>query len=311
MRRRQKIIVLAVVVAAILVVAGWYLHRQTFALLQPRGPIAEKERNLIIFAALLSLVVVIPVFSMAIFIAWKYRESNTKATYSPDFDRSRIAETVWWVLPGVLITILSVVAWNSSHALDPYRPLSSSVQPVDVQVVALDWKWLFIYPQYNLASVNQLDIPVNTPINFEITSDAPMNSFWIPQLSGQIYAMPGMSTQLHLAASKAGSYNGYSANISGVGFAGMTFKTDATSRSDFNTWVRKTSTMPDQLTMDSYSRLAKPSQDNPPSFYSSVQHNLYTTIIYKYMAPGSAGGGSSMTGTNASTMVHAMPGMSM
>jgi cytochrome o ubiquinol oxidase subunit 2 len=311
MRKRQKFIVLGLVVIAILVLAGWYLHGQTVALLQPRGPIAEKERNLIIFAALLSLVVVIPVFSMAIFIAWKYRESNTEATYTPEFDHSRVAETIWWIIPTILITILSVVAWNSSHTLDPYRPLSSTVQPLDVQVVALDWKWLFIYPQLNLASVNELEMPVNTPVNFEITSDAPMNSFWIPQLSGQIYAMPGMSTQLHVLASKVGSYDGYSANISGVGFAGMRFQANATKRASFNNWVRSTSSITHPLTLSTYKQLDKPSQDVQPTFYSSVDHNLYTTIIAKYLAPTAHSDGGSVTSNNGNALVHAMPGMSM
>jgi cytochrome o ubiquinol oxidase subunit 2 len=311
MRKRQKFITLALVALAILVVAGWYLHRTNIPLLEPRGPIAEKERNLIIFAAILSLFVVVPVFSMTIFIAWKYRESNTKATYSPEFDKSRVFETIWWVLPTVLITILSVVAWNSSHALDPYKPLVSSVQPIDVQVVALDWKWLFIYPQQNIASVNLLEIPVNTPINFEITSDAPMNSFWIPQLSGQIYAMPGMSTQLHLAASKPGAYNGYSSNISGIGFAGMTFTTAATSPADFSNWVGKTDRETSHLTLASYKQLAKPSEDNPARSYSGVDRNLYTTIINKYNVPSnSMKGGSSATNNNAKAMTN-MSGMSM
>jgi cytochrome o ubiquinol oxidase subunit 2 len=313
MRKRRKFIALALVVLAILVVAGWYLHRTNIPLLEPRGPIAEKERNLILFAAGLSLFVVIPVFSMAIFIAWKYRESNTEATYSPDFDRSRVAEAIWWIIPSVLITILSVVAWNSSHTLDPYRPLSSKVPPLNVEVVALDWKWLFIYPNQDIASVNQLEIPVNTPISFEITSDAPMNSFWIPQLSGQIYAMPGMSTQLHLLASKAGSYNGYSANISGVGFAGMNFKTDAVSQSQFNEWMRTTSHQPNQLNLAAYNQLVRPTQDNPVSYYSSVDNNLYTTVINKYMLPPSYSqkSNTSMTNNNANGLMYNMSGMSM
>src|SRR5580700_6543193 len=146
MRKKHILVLVGLIVVAVLVVAGWYLHHTNIPILEPRGPIAEKERNLILFAAGLSLVVVLPVFSMAIYIAWKYRESNTDAKYTPDFDHSRAAETTWWLIPTVLISILSVVAWNSSHTLDPYRPLVSNVPPLDVQVVALDWKWLFIYP---------------------------------------------------------------------------------------------------------------------------------------------------------------------
>jgi cytochrome o ubiquinol oxidase subunit 2 len=311
MRRRRRFIILALFVLGTLVLAGWYLHHTNIPLLETRGPIAEKERNLIIFASLLSLVVVIPVFAMAIFIAWRYRESNTKATYSPDFDHSRVAETIWWVVPGILITILSVVAWNSSHTLDPYRPLSSKVTPINVQVVALDWKWLFIYPRQDIASVNLLEFPVNTPVNFEITSDAPMNSFWVPQLSGQIYAMPGMSTQLHFAASSKGDFNGFSSNISGVGFSGMTFIARSTSRSQFNNWIRATRLAPHQLSLAAYKGLSQPSQYNPVSYYSSVEHNLYTTIIAKYLVPSSNQNSAPASDGGMSTMTQGMSGMAM
>ena len=180
-----------------------------------------------IFAALLSLVVVIPVFAMTIYIVWRYRESNQKAKYSPDWDHNSKVETIWWLIPTLLIVVLSVVTWNSSHSLDPFKPIKSSVKPLRVQVIALQWKWLFIYPEQGVASTNILELPVDRPINFEVTADAPMNSFWIPQLGGQIYAMAGMSTQLHLMASEAGTYAGASANLSGKGFAKMKFDTKA------------------------------------------------------------------------------------
>lgn len=302
-------------ILVILIVAGWYLHRTNIPILEPRGPIADKERNLILFAAFLSLFVVVPVFTMAIFIAWKYRESNTKATYAPEFDHSRLFETIWWLIPAVLIGILSVVAWNSSHTLSPYLPLNSDVQPLTVDVVSLDWKWLFIYPNQGIASVNRLMIPVNTPIDFNLTSDAPMNSFWIPQLSGQIYCMPGMSTQLHLAASKVGSYNGFSANISGVGFSGMTFKADAVSNAQFDNWMQTTSWAPSHLTLAAYSKLAKPSENNPVTYYSSVDPSLYNAIIDKYIEPSSSSSsgnsGSSTTQNNSSGLMYNMSGMSM
>src|SRR5580700_9838221 len=197
MNKKFRVTALIVVILGFLSVAGWYLHHTNIPVLEPKGPVGLQERNLLFFGAALSLVVVIPVFTMLFFITWKYREGNTKAKYSPDFDHSRIAETIWWLIPAVLITILSVVGWNSSHTLDPYRPLSSKTPQMTIQVVALDWKWLFIYPQQHIATVNMVQFPKNTPINFEITSDSVMNSFWIPQLGGQIYSMPGMSTQLH------------------------------------------------------------------------------------------------------------------
>jgi cytochrome o ubiquinol oxidase subunit II len=262
-----------------------YFQVHSLVIFNPHGVIAQKERGLIIFALLLSLIVIVPVFTMLFLIAWKYRASNTKAKYSPEFDHSRIAETTWWTIPSVLILILSIVTWNSSHALDPYRPLNASVKPLLVQVVALDWKWLFIYPQQNLASVNLVELPVNTPVTFQITADAPMNSFWIPQLGGQVYAMPGMSTELHLEANKAGDYAGSSANISGSGFADMKFTARAVSANDFGSWSQAVKQAPSHLMASTYAQLAKPSRANPVAYYSNVQNNLYNNTVMKFMMP--------------------------
>jgi len=181
----------------VLLVAG-YLHGHSIAVLNPQGFIANKERGLIVTITLLMLIVVIPVFALTFAIAWKYREGNTAARYSPEWDHNRWVEAVWWAVPLVLITVISMISWSSSHELDPFRPLRSANPPITIQVVALQWKWLFIYPDQNIATVNFVQFPANTPVDFQITSDAPMNSFWIPQLGGQIYAMAGMSTQLHL-----------------------------------------------------------------------------------------------------------------
>lgn len=282
----KKIKLLLPVVIALCLLAGgvWYLRDVNFALLNPKGSIAHQERQLILFASLLSLVVVVPVFALLFGIIWRYRADNKKAVYKPDWDGSKTLETIWWLVPSILIVILSVVTWNSSHKLDPYKPLQSSVKPLKVQVVALDWKWLFIYPEQNIASVNFLEVPTNTPINFEITSDAPMNSLWIPQLGGQIYAMPGMSTALHLEADTVGDYRGYSANISGKGFAGMNFTTRAVERGDFDQWVESARRSPLALSQDAYDKLAKPSENNKPTTYSAIQSGLYDTIVMKYMA---------------------------
>ena len=278
------ILIIGLGLAAVAVVAV-YVHSANLAVLNPKGPVAAKERDLIIFAGLLSLVVVIPVFTITALIAWRYREGNTKAKYSPELDRNRIAETIWWLIPSTLILILSVVAWNSSHQLDPYQPLSSTKPPLTIQVVALDWKWLFIYPQQNIATVNYVRFPTGTPVSFQITADAPMNSFWIPQLGGQIYAMPGMTTQLHLMASGNGSYRGSSANISGAGFAGMDFTATSSSQADFDRWVQSVRQAPASLNYSSYSKLAAPSSDQPVAYYSSENSNLFDTIINKYMLP--------------------------
>jgi cytochrome o ubiquinol oxidase subunit II len=183
--------------------------------------------------------------------------------------------------------ILSVIIWKSSHDLDPFKPLDSTKEPLTVQVVALQWKWLFIYPEQDIATVNTLRIPENTPINFQITADAPMNSFWIPSLGGQIYAMPGMMTKLHLDGTVQGVYEGSSANISGEGFSSMRFKTHVDSLETFNHWVDQTVKREGKdLTTEVYDELAEPSRDVLPIYYKSRDPSLYDKIIMKYMTPG-------------------------
>ncbi|HSX31472.1 MAG TPA: COX aromatic rich motif-containing protein [Candidatus Saccharimonadales bacterium] len=281
-------------VAGIVAVTVWYLRRYSIPVLQPAGEIGAKERNLIVFCALISGVIVIPVFGMLGYVAWKYRESNKRAKYSPELEGSALAETIWWLVPTALLTVISVVNWRSSYALDPFKPLNSSQPTLHVQVVALDWKWLFIYPGQHVASVSQAAIPANTPVDFEITSDTVMSSFWAPQLGGQMYAMPGMSTELNLQADRVGDYRGVAANISGKGFAGMEFDIKAMSAQGFSDWIRAAKQSPAALTDGMYARLARPSTDNPPTYYASVAPGLYDTIVMKYMMP--MGGNTNTTG---------------
>jgi cytochrome o ubiquinol oxidase subunit 2 len=232
------------------------------------------------------LIVVIPVFILTGYIAIKYREGNKSARYSPDFDHSPLVEGLWWAIPFIIIAILSVMAWNSSHSLDPFKPITSDKEPLKIQVVAMQWKWLFIYPEQGIASVNMAHLPVDRPVNFEITSDAPMNSFWIPQLGGQIYAMAGMRTKLHLIADTPGYYHGQSANISGSGFAGMTFTARACQPPDFEKWLAEVKNSSQDLTMANYDQLAEPSKNNPASYYSQADDGLFDAVIAKYMSPG-------------------------
>jgi cytochrome o ubiquinol oxidase subunit 2 len=250
----------------LLIISGIFFSHVNIPVLQPAGVIGKKERNLIYISLLLSVIVVVPVFVMLFSFAWKYRESNTQAQYSPEFNSSRKLELIWWGVPFAIISILSIITWNSSHDLDPYKSINAAARPLNIQVVALQWKWLFIYPQQNIASVNFMQIPTKTPVNFEITSDAPMNSFWIPQLGGQIYAMPGMSTHLSLMAGKDGNYIGKSANISGKGFAGMTFTARAGSQKSFNDWVANTYSTNRPLSLQAYDTLTKPSENNPAAY---------------------------------------------
>jgi cytochrome o ubiquinol oxidase subunit 2 len=231
------------------------------------------------------LTVVVPVLVLTVVICCKYRAGNKKAKYHPEWDNSWALELVWWGFPCVIVALLSVLTFKSCLDLDPFKPLVSDVKPLRIQVVALQWKWLFIYPEQKIATINFVQFPEKTPINFDITADAPMNSFWIPQLGGQIYAMPGMNTKLHLIADEAGSYRGSSSNISGNGFAGMIFTAKASSEAEFNAWARSVRKDSKDLTLDLYDKIALPTEYDPVSFYSLKDEALYDSIIMKYMMP--------------------------
>ena len=277
----RLLLVLDVLLLVALIVYGRHLNFNV-QVLNPKGTIASQERRLIFEAAALMLIVVIPVYIMTFFIAYKYREGNKKAKYSPELDGNRKIEITWWAIPGLIIAILAVITFKSSHELDPFKKISSSTKPLTVQVVALDWKWLFIYPQQNVASVNFVQFPVGTPVNFEITADAPMNSFWIPQLGGQIYAMSGMATQLNLEADHTGDYRGNSANISGRGFSSMNFTARASSQADFDSWVSTARQSEDSLNVTTYTKLAKPSTLNMPVLYCSAEPGLFNSVLTKF-----------------------------
>lgn len=286
MGKRYTGLILVILLIAASAVSVWLLRDTSMAVLDPRGAIGVHQRDLIVIAFALMLIVVIPVFALTFFIAWRYRAGNTKAKYTPNWDHHRVAESIWWGLPMAIILILGVIAWKSSHELDPYRSLDSAVKPVTIQVVALQWKWLFIYPEQKVASVNFVQFPEHTPVNFVITADAPMNSFWIPSLGGQVYAMSGMETKLHLIANETGDFNGSSANISGEGFSGMTFVARSSNQSDFDNWVYTARQSDTPLDRPVYDELAKQSHDNPVKTYSSVDTGLFGGIIDKYMMPG-------------------------
>ncbi len=259
---------------------------KNMGILDPKGVIASEEKELIIISVLLMLVVVIPVYLLTIVFTWKYRSTNLHEKYSPTEDHNSLEEFIWWAIPCVIIVVLGSITWTSTHRLDPYRPLDSDVKPVTIQVVALNWKWLFIYPEQGIATVGYVEIPEKTPINFEITADAPMNSFWIPQLAGQIYAMSGMNTKLHVMADEVGIYKGLSANFSGDGFSEMKFTVRSVPESTFNSWVSNTKTeSPNILLTDDYAQLARPSRNNTEKSFRLVKEGLYNDIIMKYMMP--------------------------
>ena len=253
------------------------------SVLDPKGQIAADEKSLIITATLLMLVVVVPVIFLTLYFAWKYRETNTEATYTPNWSYSHRIEAVVWAVPCAIILVLGTITWKTTHSLDPYKPLESTVKPITIDVVSLDWKWLFIYPDQHIATVNEVAFPANTPVNFRITSDTVMNVFFIPQLGSQIYAMAGMQTQVNLIADTEGVYDGLSTNFSGAGFPDMKFKAHATSQADFDAWVAKVKASPKHLGLDNYNDLAKPSEKDPVQYFSDVQPVLYAAVLDKYM----------------------------
>ena len=255
------------------------------AVLNPKGIIGLKQRDLMYIAISLMLIVVVPVLLMLFAICVKYRSTNKEAAYTPEWDHDYLAECIWWGFPCLIIIALSILTWKSSFELDPYRPLQSSVKPLRIQVVALQWKWLFIYPDHDIASVNFFQFPEKTPLNFEITADAPMNSFWVPELGGQIYAMPGMNTKLHLISDDVGNFKGSSANLSGEGFASMVFTAKSSSHEEFNKWLESVHQSSFFLDKDSYHVLAQPSSYNPEVVFTLKDNNLYEQIIMKYMMP--------------------------
>jgi cytochrome o ubiquinol oxidase subunit II len=252
------------------------------ALFDPKGPIGADERSIIIYATCLMLLVVVPVIVLTLAFAWHYRASNTRAAYAPNWSHSGKIEVVVWAIPCVIVAVLATATWTWSHELDPYRAISiPGVKPIDVDVVSLDWKWLFIYPDLKIASVNEVAFPVGTPVHFRLTSASVMNSFFIPQLGSQVYTMAGMQTQLHLLASAPGNYAGISANYSGDGFSDMTFTARALPAAQFAAWVAKVRASKDDLTLAAYRRLAAPSERTPVAYYGDIGGNVYHDALNK------------------------------
>ena len=258
-------------------------------LMNPSGDIANQQGRLIVVSTVLMLIIIIPVIALTIFFAWRYRQSNKEADYSPDWDHSTQLELAIWAAPLLIIIALGAITWISTHTLDPYRPLSrldaerpipAEAKPLVVEVVALDWKWLFIYPEQGFATVNEMAAPVDRPITFKITATSVMNSFFIPALAGQIYAMPGMETKLHAVINKPGEFEGFSANYSGAGFSGMRFKFHGLSNTDFDQWVQKVKAGKDgELTREQYKKLEVPSEREPVRHYATVAPDLYDAIL--------------------------------
>lgn len=255
-----------------------------FVVLDPKGPIGEQQKDLIILSTVLCSVVVIPVLLLTVFIVWRYRDKpGSKAKYKPEWEHNAKLETIWWGIPIIIITALAIITTRYTYALEPSKPLDSQEKPLTIQVTSLDWKWLFKYPEQGIATVNYVQFPEDVPIRFELTSDAPMNSFWIPQLGGQIYTMSGMAMKLHLKADEPGEYMGSGANFSGRDFAKMRFVAKVTSQEEFDRWVKDIKASAPVLTMEGYKELAKPGVSGVKSF-SSFPQGLFEQIVTKYSA---------------------------
>jgi cytochrome o ubiquinol oxidase subunit II len=246
--------------------------------LDPKGPIASAQRLILFNSTGIMFAIVIPTMLATLAVAYWFRSSNTRAFYLPDFNYSGRLEILVWSIPIMTVLLVGGVAWVGSYDLDPPKPIPSTQKPIRVQVVSLDWKWLFIYPDQGIASVNQLTIPVGAPVSFELTSSGVMNSFFVPQLGSQIYTMAGMITRLHLQADHAGTYRGMSAQFSGDGFADMHFNTDAVPAEKFAQWVAAARSSGPILDPQTYADLLKPSKAVAPFTYREVAPNLFDRI---------------------------------
>ena len=267
-----------------------------WVLLNPAGDIARQQSDLLITATWLMLLIVVPVIAMSLWFAWHYRESNDKSTYSPEWDHSTLVELYVWAAPLLIIIALGAITWVTTHTLDPFRPLDrigpnkpvsgEAAEPLRVQAIALEWKWLFIYPDYGIAVVNELAAPVDQPIRFQTTSPEMMNSLYIPALAGMVYAMPGMQTLLHAVINEEGDYHGISGNFSGAGYSDMKFRFHGLTSAGFDEWVARAKSAPDTLDTASYQALTQKSIGHPVQRFSLVEENLYHRILNLCVDPG-------------------------
>lgn len=255
------------------------------AILNPKGQIGQDEKTLLITATVLMLLVVIPVIVMTLVFAWKYRASNTKARYEPKWAHSTAIEVVVWSIPCMIVLVLAVLTWRSSHALDPYRPIDSEHKPVLIEAISLDWKWLFVYPEENVAVVNELTFPVDAPLNLRITSDTVMSAFFIPRLGSMIYSMAGMQTKLHLVANEAGEFEGMASHYSGSGFNKMYFTAYAVSEEQYRAWLDKVRADSKVLDKASFAELSAERNHDwyPVTYYGSTETALFDWILAKHM----------------------------
>ncbi len=276
---------LLVTMAGLLVLFALLIRQGTIQLLEPAGYIAGVQSKIILGALVFAGIVAGIIIGSFFIVVTRYKEGRG-SPYTPEWTTGKKLQLLAWGVPFIVICGISVLLWDTAHVVDPYRSISSSRAPVTVQVVALRWKWLFIYPNDRIATVNMFEIPVGRPVSFQLTADAPMNSFWIPRLSGQVYAMTGMVTELRIRADKAGTYIGSPAEMSGDEFAGMDFAVKAVSEHEYQSWKTSAQAAPQTLDYASYTQLAKPSGYNPAATYRLREPNLFEAIVMQFMVPG-------------------------
>ncbi|MHA7967539.1 ubiquinol oxidase subunit II [Paenibacillus sp. CAU 1782] len=270
---------------------------EQYIVLDPKGPIGQSQKELIIITTLLCAIIIVPVLILTAVIVWRYRDRpNRKASYQPHWEHSTKLEVTWWAIPIVIIGIIGVVTVNYTYLLEPSRPIESEKQPITIQATSMDWKWLFTYPDEDIATVNYIKFPEGVPIRFQLTADTAMNSFWIPQLGGQLYSMSGMAMTLYLQADEQGSYYGSGANFNGKDFAQMTFTADAVSQEEYDKWVSDIKGDSPALTMDGYESLTDPGRSDVQLF-SSFPEGLFDKIVTQYVEEG--GGGHEHHGASA------------
>ena len=292
------------------------------ALLDPAGDVARQQSDMMIVTTAIFSLIIVPVLVAIAVIAWRYRASNKQAHYDPHWDHSPSLELLVWAAPLLIIIAVGAITWIGTHQLDPYRPLTrvapgqpvaADVKPLEVDVVSLRWKWLFFYPQYGIATVNQLAAPVDRPIVFKLTGDTMMDAFSVPELAGMIYTMPGMRTVLHAVINKPGRYQGFSANYSGAGFTDMRFTFDGLSRQGFDQWIAKARAGGGMLDLQAYDQLRQPQRDVPASSYASFEPDLFARIVDRCIDPSQTCMNPSMAADahagGAMPGMHDMPGM--
>ncbi len=256
------------------------------SVLHPKGPVGIGDGAILVGSVIIMLAIVVPTVLATLAFAWWFRSSNARARYMPDWEYSGQLELIVWAIPLLTIMLLGGVAWIGSHDLDPAKPLASESPPLEVGVVSLDWKWLFIYPDQGVASVNRLVIPAGVPVHFSLTSASVMNAFFIPELGSMIYTMNGMRTQLYLMADQLGTFYGRSTHFSGDGFAGMQFEVESASAHDFAAWIDKARSAGPTLTPQTYAELAKQSINVAPFTYRDVEPDLFRKIVQQVIPPG-------------------------